>query len=54
MIQGAQAASFRDPGYTAADVLCSLIPANYGLSVGTRPGSHEITALLGKGGIREV
>ena len=48
-------ATVRDDGYTSTDLLCSIIPSEImALTVGTRLGSYEITALLGKGGMGEV
>jgi Tol biopolymer transport system component len=42
-------------GDTAADLNCSIIRCEImALAVGTQLGSHEITALLGKGGMGEV
>src|SRR5262249_23179806 len=42
-------------GYTSTDVHCSIIPCEImALTIGTQLGSHEITGLLGKGGMGEV
>src|SRR5262249_3880538 len=42
-------------GYTATDLHCSIIPSDImALTIGTQLGSHEITALLGRGGMGEV
>src|SRR6516164_6162770 len=46
---------FRLLGYTSIDLLCSIIHCEImPLTIGTQLGSHEITALLGKGGMGEV
>jgi len=47
--------SLRDRRYTSADPCCSIIPCEImTLTIGTQLGPHEITALLGKGGMGEV
>src|SRR5215831_3114821 len=47
--------SFRDRGYTATGLQCSIITREImALTIGTQLGSYEITALLGKGGMGEV
>ena len=48
-------AIFRDGGKTSTDLLLFYNPCEImALSIGTQLGSHEITALLGKGGMGEV
>src|SRR5262249_23058801 len=47
--------TFRLRDYAATDPLCSIIPCEIvALTIGSQLGSHEITALLGKGGMGEV
>src|SRR6516162_3900180 len=42
-------------GYSSTDLVCSIIPCEImPLTIGSQLGSHEITALLGKGGMGEV
>src|SRR5215467_9738654 len=44
-----------DTRYTSTNLRCSIIASEImALTVGTQLGSHEITALLGKGGMGEV
>src|SRR6516225_1986954 len=44
-----------DPGYTSSNLRCSIMPCEImALTIGSHLGSHEITALLGKGGMGEV
>src|SRR5262245_53749345 len=48
-------ALLRDRGFTSTDLRCSIIHYEImPLTIGSRLGSHEITALLGKGGMGEV
>src|SRR6516165_8964516 len=48
-------AKLRFRGYTATNLLCFIITTKImTLAIGTKFGSHEITALLGKGGMGEV
>src|SRR5439155_1512775 len=50
-----QGASFRHSGITDTGLRCSIIPCEImALTIGMQLGSHEITALLGKGGMGEV
>src|SRR6516225_1326611 len=45
----------RQGGFSSADLRCSIIRCEImALTIGTQLGSHEITALLGKGGMGEV
>src|SRR5262249_31527487 len=52
--------AFLDPqirlsGFSSTDLRCSIIPFEImTLTIGTQLGSHQITALLGKGGMGEV
>jgi serine/threonine protein kinase len=47
--------SFRYRGYTSTVAGCSIIACEImALTIGSQLGSHEITALLGKGGMGEV
>ena len=44
--------TFRFSGYTSTNLLCSIIRCEImALPIGTQLDSHEITALLGKGGV---
>src|SRR5262249_15844692 len=47
--------TFREHGFTSTEPSCSIIPCEImSLTIGTQLGSHEITALLGKGAMGEV
>ena len=55
MLEIRSGATFRDAGYTSTDTRCSIIRNEImALTIGTQLGSHEITGLLGKGGMGEV
>src|SRR5262249_22552549 len=48
-------AKLRQRGFTSTNVRCSIMPCEImPLTIGSQLGSHEITALLGKGGMGEV
>src|ERR1700757_2262454 len=52
---GIRSSSFLFRGYMSTESHCSIIPCEImALTIGTQLGSHEITALLGKGGMGEV
>src|SRR5262249_44021321 len=47
--------NFRLRGFSSTNVRCSIMPCEImPLTIGSQLGSHEITALLGKGGMGEV
>src|SRR5262245_36516983 len=48
-------ANLRFSGFTSTDLRCSMMPCEImPLTIGSQLGFHEITALLGKGGMGEV